>query len=64
LSPTISDNVVGYAKPIHDLLDEFHYLGHCNGGGKLHFDPFCEFIYYYEDVSEYTIGFLEWTYQI
>jgi hypothetical protein len=56
--------VVGYTKSVHDLLDEFHCLSHYNGGGSLHFDLFCEFIHYYEDVCESTFGFLEWTYQI
>jgi hypothetical protein len=48
---------------VHDLPDEFHCFGHCNGGGELHFDPFCDFIHCYEDVCESTFGILEWTYQ-
>jgi hypothetical protein len=64
LSPIISDNVVGYAKLVHDLFNEFHCLGRCNRGVRLHFNPFCEFIYCYKDVCESTFGFLERTYQI
>jgi hypothetical protein len=52
LSPIIGDNIVGYAKFVHDLLDEFH------------FDPLCEFIHCNDDVCESTFDFLEWTYQI
>jgi hypothetical protein len=64
LGPIIGDNVVGYAKLIHDLLDGFHCLGHYNGGGMLYFDPFYDFNHCYEDVCDSTFGLLEWTYQI
>jgi hypothetical protein len=64
LSSIIGDNVVEYAKQVHDLLDEFHCLSCYNGGGELHFDPLYEFIHYYENVFESTFDFLEWTYQI
>jgi hypothetical protein len=35
-----------------------------DGGGRLHFDPFCEFIHCDEDVCESSFSFLEQTYQI
>jgi hypothetical protein len=40
LSPIIGDNVVGHAKLVHDLSDEFHLLSHCTGGCRIYFDPF------------------------
>ncbi len=55
LGPIIGDNIVGYAKLVHDLFDEFHHLGCCNRCGKLHFDPFCEFNHRYKDLSLYYI---------
>jgi hypothetical protein len=64
LSPIISDNIVGHTKPVHDLSDEFHHLSSSNRSCMPYFDPFYEFIHYYEDVCESTFGFLEWTYQI
>jgi hypothetical protein len=57
LSPIMSDNVVGYAEFVHDILDEFHYFGRCNVGDRLHFDPVCEFIHCYKNVCESTFGF-------
>jgi hypothetical protein len=60
----MSDNVVGYAKPVYDLFDEFHCLGCYNGGGRLYFNLFCEFIHCYKDVCESTFGFPEQTNQI
>jgi hypothetical protein len=59
LSPVISDNVIRNAKPLHDLFDELHRLGHCNGSGRLYFDTLCEFIHNDEDVCEYTFSFLK-----
>jgi hypothetical protein len=64
LSPIINDNIVGYAKLINNLSDEFLCLGRYNGGGKLYFDPFYEFIHNYEDMCESIFVFLERTYQI
>jgi hypothetical protein len=64
LCPIISDKVVGYAKLVRDLLDEFHRLGSYNGSCGLYLDPFYEFIHFNKDVCESTFGFLEWTYQI
>jgi hypothetical protein len=64
LSPIISDNVIGNAKPAHDFFDEFHCLAHCDRSDRLYFDPLCEFINCDEDVCEYTFSFLERTYQI
>jgi hypothetical protein len=42
LSHIINDNVVGNAKPIHDLFDKFNCLCCCDGGGRLRFNTFCE----------------------
>jgi hypothetical protein len=30
LSPIISDNVIGNAKPVYDFFDEIHRLGRCD----------------------------------
>jgi hypothetical protein len=64
MSLIIIDNVVRHAKPVHDLSDEFHCFGSCDGNCRLYFDIFYEFIHCYEDVCESTFDFLEWTYQI
>jgi hypothetical protein len=64
LRPVIGDNVIGNAKLVHDFSDELHHRGHCNGGGRLYFDPLCELIHNDEDVCESTFSLLETTYQI
>ena len=64
LGSIIGDNIIGYAEPVHDLVDEFHVLGSCYGSCRLSFDPFGELIHRYEDVCESTFSFIEWTYQI
>jgi hypothetical protein len=64
LSPIISDNITWYAKPIHDLPDEFHLLSCYNGRGRLYFYPFCELIHCDEDMCEVAFCFFERTYQI
>jgi hypothetical protein len=64
LSPIISDNVVGHAKPVHDHFDEFHHLSRCDVGGKLYFDPLHELIHCDKDMCESTFSFLEQTNQI
>jgi hypothetical protein len=58
LSPIIGDDVVGHAKPVHDLSNEFHQLSSYNRSYKLYFDLFCEFIHYYKDVRESSFDFL------
>jgi hypothetical protein len=57
LSPIIGDNVFTYAKPVYDLIDEFHCLGSYNGGSRLYFDPLCEFVHCNEDVCEFNFSF-------
>jgi hypothetical protein len=64
LSPIISDNVIGYPKPVHDISDEFYRLCRYDGGGRLNFEPFWEFIHCDEDMCESTFSFLERTNQI
>jgi hypothetical protein len=64
LSAIISDDVVGHTKHVHDLIDEFHFLGYYDGGSRLNFDPFCELVNCNEDMCESTFSFLERTYQI
>jgi hypothetical protein len=64
LSPIISDNGIGNAKPVHDLLDEFNCLFCYDEGGRLRFNPFCEFIHFDEDVCEPALSFFWRTYQI
>jgi hypothetical protein len=46
------------------ISDEFYCLSCCDGGDRLRFDPFCEFIHYDEDMCDSTFSFLEMTYQI
>jgi hypothetical protein len=64
LGSVVGDNIIQYAKLVHDLSDEFHDLSSCYGNCQLCFDPFGELIHCYEDVCESTFSFLKWTYQI
>jgi hypothetical protein len=62
LGTVVSDYVIGDAKPVHDLLDEFHNFGNYYGGSRLCFDPFGELVHHYEDASESSFCFLNWTF--
>jgi hypothetical protein len=64
LSPTIGDDIIGYAKLVHDLFYEFDRLAHCDWGGRIYLDPLHKFIHCNEDMFESSFSFLEWTNQI
>jgi hypothetical protein len=64
LCSIVDDYIIVDAKPIHDLMDEFHWLGCCYRSHQLFFDPFGELVHCYEDVCETSFDFSKWIYQI
>jgi hypothetical protein len=60
----IGDDVVGYSKAVHDILDEFDCFCYTILHEWLVFDPLSEFVDFNKDVLKSAFGLFEWSYLI